>query len=63
MDKNHPLGIDKPTITVSFEPLWKQAEYSAVHERLSLCDTVTIRHQILGVGSEDEGNQDCVFLP
>lgn len=47
--RNHPLGIDKPTITVSFEPLWKQAEYSAIHERLSLCDTVTIRHQILGV--------------
>ncbi len=47
--RNHPLGLDKPTITVSFEPLWKQAEYSAVHERLSLCDIVTIRHRILGV--------------
>lgn len=47
--RNHPLGVDSPTITVSFEPLWKQAEYSAIHERLSLCDTVTIKHQILGV--------------
>lgn len=47
--RNHPLGVDSPTITVSFEPLWKQEEYSAVHERLSLCDTVTIKHQILGV--------------
>ena len=24
--RNHPLGVDSPTITVSFEPLWKQAE-------------------------------------
>lgn len=47
--RNHPLGVDSPTITVSFEPLWKQAEYSAIHERLTLCDTVTIKHQILGV--------------
>ena len=34
---------------VSFEPLWKQPEYSALLERVNLCDTVTIRHSLLGV--------------
>lgn len=43
------LGIGKPSITVSFEPLWKQPEYAAVLERVSLCDTVTIRHSVLGI--------------
>lgn len=47
--KNHPLGVEAESITVSFEPLWKQEEYSSIHERLSLCDTVTIRHSILGI--------------
>mgnify|MGYP005763788783 FL=1 len=47
--KNHPLGVESESITVSFEPLWKQKEYSSIHERLSLCDTVTIRHSILGI--------------
>lgn len=47
--KNHPLGVEAKTITVSFEPLWKQKEYAAIHEKLSLCDTVTIRHSILGI--------------
>lgn len=46
---SHPLGVETPTITVSFEPLWKQPEYAAVLERVSLCDTVTIRHSILGI--------------
>ena len=47
--REHPLGIESPTITVSFEPLSKQKEYRAIHERVSLCDTVTIRHTIIGV--------------
>lgn len=47
--REHPLGFDKITIKASFEPLWDQKEYRAIHERLSLCDTVTIRHKILGV--------------
>lgn len=46
---SHPLGVETPTITVSFEPLWKQPEYAAVLERVSLCDTVTIRHSLLGI--------------
>ena len=46
---SHPLGVETTTITVSFEPLWKQPEYAAVLERVSLCDTVTIRHSILGI--------------
>ena len=47
--KNNPLGIPTPTLTVAFEPLWKQPEYAAVLERVSLCDTVTIRHSVLGI--------------
>lgn len=38
-----------PTVKVSFQPLWKQLEYSALLERVCLCDTVTIRHTLLGV--------------
>ena len=45
----NPLGATSPTVTVSFEPLWKQPEYSALLERVNLCDTVTIRHSALGV--------------
>ena len=45
----NPLGVTAPTLTVKFEPLWKQPEYAAVLERVSLCDTVTIRHSVLGI--------------
>ena len=45
----NPLGATVPTVTVSFEPLWKQPEYSALLERVNLCDTVTIWHSALGV--------------
>lgn len=47
--KANPLGATIPTAKVSFEPLWKQPEYSALLERVNLCDTVTIRHSLLGV--------------
>ena len=47
--KANPLGATVPTVKVSFEPLWKQPEYSALLERVNLCDTVTIRHSLLGV--------------
>ena len=47
--KANPLGTTIPTVTVSFEPLWKQPEYSAHLERVNLCDTVTILHSLLGV--------------
>lgn len=46
---NHALAASIPNITISFEPLWQQPEYAAVLERLSLCDTVTIKHSVLGV--------------
>ena len=46
---NNPLGIATPTLTVAFEPLWKQPEYAAILERVSLCDTVIIRHSLLGI--------------
>ena len=47
--KNNPLGTVVPTLTVAFEPLWKQPDYVVVLERVSLCDTVTIRHSVLGI--------------
>lgn len=47
--QNNPLGVETPTLTVAFEPLWKQPEYAAVLERVSLCDTVTVRHSELGI--------------
>ena len=47
--KANPLGATIPTVKVSFEPLWKQPEYSALLERVNLCDTVTIRLSALGV--------------
>ena len=48
--KANPLGATIPTVKVSFESLWKQPEYSALLERVNLCDTVTIKHSLLGVG-------------
>lgn len=47
--RDNPLGATVPTVKVSFEPLWKQPEYASLLERVSLCDTVTIRHSALGV--------------
>lgn len=46
---DNPLGVTAPCVKVSFEPLWKQPEYSALLERVNLCDTLTIRHTALGV--------------
>jgi len=48
----NPLGIESPTLTISFEPLWKQPEYKAVLERVSLCDTVTVKHLLLGITAQ-----------
>jgi len=45
----NPLGVPTPTITVNFEPLWKLPEYAALIERVSLCDTVTVRYTDIGV--------------
>lgn len=49
---DNPLGVENPTITISFEPLWKQPEYSALLERVSLCDTVTVKHTQIGVSAK-----------
>lgn len=49
---NNPLGVSSPTLTVAFEPLWKQPDYAAVLERVSLCDTLLIRHSLLGITSK-----------
>lgn len=50
----NPLGVETPTLTVAFEPLWKQPEYSTILERVSLCDTVTIRHSALGITAKSK---------
>lgn len=50
----NPLGVENPTLTVAFEPLWKQPEYAAILERVSLCDTVTIRHSALGITAKSK---------
>ncbi len=47
--ENNALGIVAPNLTVAFEPLWKQPEYAAVLERVSLCDTLIVRHSLLGI--------------
>ncbi|MFR7415044.1 phage tail spike protein [Ruminococcus bromii] len=52
--KENPLGVETPTLTVAFEPLWKRPEYSAILERVSLCDTVTIRHSALGITAKSK---------
>ena len=52
--KANPLGVETPTLTVAFEPLWKQPEYSTILERVSLCDTVTIRHSALGITAKSK---------
>lgn len=52
--KANPLGVETPTLTVAFEPLWKQPEYSAILERVSLCDTDTIRHSALGITAKSK---------
>ena len=52
--KANPLGVETPTLTVEFEPLWKQPEYSEILERVSLCDTVTIRHSALGITAKSK---------
>lgn len=52
--KNNPLGEESPTIKIAFEPLWQQSEYAAVLERVSLCDTVTIKHTVLGITTKSK---------
>lgn len=52
-------------VTVSFVHLWQSPEYAelAALEKVSLCDTVTIRHEILGVDAKVKVIQteyDCI---
>jgi phage minor structural protein len=52
--KENPLGILFPQVTIAFEPLWQNSDYPAVLEKVSLCDTVHIVHQKLGVTLESK---------
>ncbi len=51
---SHKLGVPKVNITLSFMQIWDSPEYSkiAVHERVALCDTVTVRFSDLGIDAE-----------
>ena len=51
---NNPLGIETPALTISFEALWKQPEYPAILERVSLCDTVTVKHTDYGISMQQK---------
>ena len=51
---NNPLGIETPALTISFEALWKQPEYPAILERVSLCDTVTVKHTNYGISVQQK---------
>ena len=51
---NNPLGIETPALTISFAALWKQPEYPAILERVSLCDTVTVKHTDYGISVQQK---------
>lgn len=51
---NNPLGKETPALTISFEALWKQPEYPAILERVSLCDTVTVKHTDYGISVQQK---------
>ena len=47
--KKHPLGKETSSIKISFEDLSKYSNFRAIHERVSLCDAVTVIHEDLNV--------------
>ena len=49
--KSNDINSPNINVTVSFVHLWQSPEYSslAALEKVSLCDTVTVRHTLLGV--------------
>lgn len=51
---NNPLGIETPALTISFAALWKQPEYPAILERVSLCDTVTVKRTDYGISVQQK---------
>lgn len=46
------IGIEAPNITLSFEELRNQLGYQNLHEKISLCDTVTVKYPGLGVNAK-----------
>ena len=51
---SHKLGVPDVNITLSFMQIWDSPEYakSAGFERVSLCDTVTVFFEDLGINAE-----------
>ena len=43
------LGIETPNITLSFAELTNQLGYQNLHERVKLCDVITVKYPSLGV--------------
>lgn len=52
--EENAIGVPKVNIKVSFVPLWQSPEYvyDQLLERVSLCDTVTVRFEKLGVDAK-----------
>lgn len=46
---NNIIGIESPNITLSFEELSRQSEYSRLHEEVKLCDYVTVKYPGLNI--------------
>lgn len=51
---DNPYGVENPSISISFEPLWKMPEYSFFVEHVALCDYVTIKHPLLGISTKQQ---------
>ena len=57
--KNNGLGVPKVTLDIKYIPLWSLPEYAGnpLLERVSLCDTVTVRFEKLGVDAKAKVNR------
>ena len=57
--KSNDVGVPKVSLTIKYVPLWKLPEYAGnpLLERVSLCDTVTVRFERLGVDAKARVNK------
>lgn len=52
--EDNEIGVPEVNITLSFIPLWQSEEYKGLTnlEHVSLCDTVTVEFELLGVSAK-----------
>lgn len=57
--KSNNVGVPKVSLTIKYVPLWMLPEYAGnpLLERVSLCDTVTVRFERLGVDAKARVNK------